>query len=234
MVPLASYHPYHPDIQDFEHFVTSRCRQGSRGALSNSAPDAGCLYLPKSALVEFFSDEDRLLRILRHVMPSPDNPGQSSAVFEYIKEGDYHKVLAILLLIGRGDAIKAFIEDPDLSDEKLPLDNPHKFPRQASDPAFFNEFCSRQWMFCVQKLRYRPFVKLNANKILPYKIERSLGQGTSSKALVITVDPEYNELFSSSVGRLYTENHVPPHVQPNTFVLKTFEKEIPDGKEQYD
>jgi len=234
MTMLACYDPYDSDLQDFERFVADRCRQGSRGGLSSSAHDARCLYLPKSDLVEFFRDEDRLLRILRYVMPNLENPLQCSDVLERIKEGDYYNVLAILLLIRRGNAIRSFIEDPDLSDEKLPFDNPKKFPGLAADPEFFHEFYSRQWMFCVRKLRYRRFVKLSADEILPYKIEQTLVPGASSKAFVITVDPDYNNLFSSNAGRLYTENHVRPHVHPNTFVLKSFENEIPDGKEQYD
>ena len=193
-----SYDIYDNDIQEFERLVASSYRQGSRGALSDSTRDAGCRYLPKATLVEFFKDEERLKRILRRLFPNPDNPRLSSAILDRIREGEYRKVFAILLLIRRGPAIKYFTEDPELRDAKLPFDNPQRFPDQAYDPEFFDEFRKHQWMFCVEALRYRDFVKLSADQILPYKIEKTLPPGVSSKAFVIKVDSEYNELYSSS------------------------------------
>lgn len=40
--------------------------------------------------------------------------------------------------------------------------------------------------------------------------------------------------ISSSASQVTYRNQKPPDVNPHTFVLKTFENEIPDGKEQYD
>ena len=166
--------------------------------MSDSAHDAGCRYLPEATLEEFFQDEERLMRILRRLFPHLDNPRLLSVIVQRIREGEYRKVFAILLLIHKGPAIKYFIEDPDLRDAKLPFDNPQKFPDPAYDPKFFDDFRKHQWMFCVEKLRYRDFVKLSADQILPYEIETKLDPGVSCKAFVIKVDPEYNELHTSS------------------------------------
>lgn len=198
MAYRASYDTYDNDIQEFEQLVASRYRQGSRGSLSDSAHDAGCRYLLEDTLEEFFQDKERLMRILRRLFTHQENPRLFSNILERIREGEYRKVFAILLLIRRGPAIKYFIEDPDLRDAKLPFDNPQKFPDQASDPIFFDDFRRHQPMFCVEKLRYRDFVKLSGDQILPYKIERYLASGVSCKAFVIEVDPQYNELYNSS------------------------------------
>lgn len=246
MVPNARDDTLQSDIQEFERFVKQRRRQGSRGLISSNSAEAGCFYVPDTDLVTFFEDEDRLMRILRHIIPSPSYHRQHHHILERIKEGEYLKVFAILLLIHHGYAIQYFLENPELSDAKLPFDKgaADKFPNPASEPYIFDAFFKQQWMFCVTKLRYRKYVKYSENQILPFQTEdlEYLRSGSSSRGLLITVDPEYDELYTRdrrlngsfpSAGQ--STNLMPlSGNDPHRFVLKIFQREIPDGKEQYD
>lgn len=209
MHPHVNYDIYDSNnIDAFEQFVKQHRRRGSHGAVSDV-----CFYLPDADLARFFQDEDRLRRILYCVLHSCTNPPQRTSILERIKEGKYFKVFAILLLIHKGDAIKYFVQDPSLSDTKLPFDNPDKLPCQASDPDLSNAFLKKQWMFCIQKLRYSQFVKLSAHQILPYRIQKPAGSGISSNAFIIKVDPEYNELYTSR--EMVCENSVSAELSPD-------------------
>ena len=168
--------------RDFEHFLDSIRRKGSRSPLSApQAPDN--YYYPEARLQSFFAD--RLKHIVRTLLPSH--------VDDRLLRRDYTKVSAILLALRRGPDIARFLGKPGFSDSQLPFDNRSAFVGVVGDEAFFDDFYQYQWKFCAPKLELSWGRHWEPERILPFEIVSQLGRGAGGRTYLIKLDREYND-----------------------------------------
>ncbi|KAF2813081.1 uncharacterized protein BDZ99DRAFT_473802 [Mytilinidion resinicola] len=160
-------------------------------------------------LLEAYLDQRRVTQLLAAL------PGVIDAanVLEH-----YLRVFAILIIIGKAEYIKHFLQHSDLEDKILPITSlnhrPSHWPSVADSNDFFPSFYKAQWQFCAldftQKLKGSV---LDEDLILPIIEKKELGSGGSAAIYKIKLHDAYNHLVERAPnGRPLTD----------TFVLKTY------------
>jgi hypothetical protein len=182
----APKYDHHPVIQEFHLWFRNSCCIGTLGPAS----EPNTSFMPSTVLESYFKDTRRLKKILEALFETRDPP-----VFPEAIQGNYDKVLGILLCIGKGEFIRTFVEYPTLCDEKLPFDDrPRNFPTEGSDEHFFDSFYRKQWMFCPPVFQRGKNVRHDSNCILPIVSKKELSGGASAIVYKIALHESYNRL----------------------------------------
>jgi hypothetical protein len=177
---------HHPVIQEFYAWFSKSCCIGTLGP----APEPNASFMPSTVLESYFKDTRRLKKIIEALFETRYPPVSPEAI-----QGNYDKVLGILLCIGKGRFIQTFIEYHNLRDERLPFDDrPKNFPTEGGDEHFFDSFYRRQWTFCPPVFQRGKSVRHDSNCILPIIFKEELSGGASAIIYKIALHESYNRL----------------------------------------
>lgn len=109
-------------------------------------------------------------------------------------------VSCVLASIGRFDYVGIFVQDSNLSDQRMPLlpDNnghaPSVFPVVTSDPGFWERFDTAQWKYFPRSLKPRSAVIVNPRLILPFVEVGERKDGNTARVRRVKLHPEYDEM----------------------------------------
>lgn len=195
-VPPQGNYDNDQEIQDFYHFVEDKRQQGVRLTDNESASQCPfgfsyCDWIPVPDLEEYLTPT-KITQLLQSVYAKRTRlPVNADSVEECLR------IFTILLLIGRGSAIKYFVENT-LWDKNLPFTSrPLNFPNLANSPDdFWPEFERIQWQLCAHYFRrIHVNTRLDKNIILPItKWEKLDDSGASGTICKIRIHPDYHSL----------------------------------------
>ena len=165
------------------------------GLACEGAPHAR--FIPYPALKDFFSQENRLLKVVREHCPQPKyDPREIARIVGQDTDG-YLIGFATLIKIGAGAHIYHFTQFDDLSDSRMPFRvKPHEFPHsyvKSREAPLFDRFKLQQWVFCPDKMESRPVKQVAPERILPI-ILKPIGSGHSAEIRRMEIHQHYNKL----------------------------------------
>lgn len=155
-------------------------------------------FVPQPRITEYFKDLDRVTKLLRSVFGSHQLPVEPARVAEACP-----RVFSTLLLIGKGNYIRRFVEEHSLRDEELPFrTQPPGFPRAPDDPDFFKSFYECQWQFCAPKLHNSSRLHFDDEIVLPIVRREPLASGVSANVFKIELHEWYNRLHRDADSQM--------------------------------
>lgn len=194
------HEPYDPstnlDVQEFHEWLDSSRCDGVIFAPNRYQPTK---FLPDQAIEDYFDWKPVINRAKIKKLVAAATVGSSMPVDARAVTQRCPKVFTILVMIGQSKYINSFVTKDDLLDRRLPFRPEARslFPRLPNDASFFDEFCQKQWQFCVEPLRYGlEHLILNNVRILPIIDLKKLDKQQGASAVVhrIRVHPEYDDL----------------------------------------
>jgi hypothetical protein len=213
----ASYtdiHPEHlqPETLEFRDYVNEHHIPGSLPLAPDSAAVGERHYLDDRAREQYLSVQ-AIVKILRRLPPDPSaRPILFKQKAEEIHE-DFQRIFCTLLYIGRAHKIYDWLANINLKDRQGPWESrPDRFP---DNQKFWTDFHYAQWMFFVERLKYRDNLTWPSERILPFHRQEQLAEGDSAVVYKVLVNSDYNGLFGNDVT-------VPAGDPRNTLCLKTF------------
>jgi hypothetical protein len=186
-------------------------RQSSIDVVADFSTDETAAFMPVETLKSHFRANGgrKLTQILSEVFRSDDPPINSEVIIQ-----SHTAIFCILLHIGKGPYIEHFARYEELADQRLPFDPTHPlscFP--GDDEPFLEQFCEKQWMYCVPTLDNHMHHKHFARqRLLPITHKEKRGGTGNVVVYKIKLYPPHNKL------RLAKSNTSNPH----TFILKRY------------
>ncbi|KIV87458.1 hypothetical protein PV11_03002 [Exophiala sideris] len=191
--------PY-PDVQQYLHWIDLRRCEGITFEPDSSRSRT---FIPDSAIKQYFdcteSSNYEKVKNLVTAAAGPYEPPNPRDVAQRCP-----KVFTILLIIGQSKYLNWFIDKDNLRDRRLPFTAEARshFPRLPNGETFFDEFCKRQWQFCVEPMTHgtEPLT-FDPERILPIsEIEEvNKHQGASGVVQKVVVHPHYDRLHQSGL-----------------------------------
>jgi hypothetical protein len=181
-------------IQAFHIWVKASCSMGTLGA----AETVNAPFMPLQKLEKYLKEGSRTRDLVQALFPGEVLSVQPEAI--------WHKCIqsfATLLLIGKGEFIRHFVQHDSLRDGKLPFTScPSDFPTDSKDPGFFEKFRKQQWTFCPHSFRKIDVdIEIKKECILPIIHKELIGTGGSAYTYKIKLAAYYDDLTPSTHWR---------------------------------
>jgi hypothetical protein len=196
-------HDEHPDIQTFLKWV----RDNSEYAILDTNTEERAAFMPLKTVKRHFAEHDgaRLKELLAAVFFPNDPPVDPKTILR-----NYTQIFCTLMEIGKCRFIESFTRW-SYGDSRLPFeldDAPPHFPTDTTDPNFYENFCKKQWKFCVPELE-SPMTNtyFHRDLILPIVRKEVITDSGSAMLYKIQLHDSYNRL-SSQASRDAVWHHV--------------------------
>jgi hypothetical protein len=158
----------------------------------SNGPKFVCINAVRTHLAGPRPDYKILKRLLHALFVDRDKPDAQTILDNHVA------MLCILTKLRKGAFIYHFVRH-GLCDKNLPYTSkspPQGFPPDTENDKFYEEFCQKQWMFCVPDFP-RGFVRDFVNDwILPITKKTPQGGGGSAKVFKIQIHPCYNKFHN--------------------------------------
>jgi hypothetical protein len=188
-------------------------KQSSIDVVADFSSDETAAFMPVETLKSHFKANggEKLTQILSEVFESDDSPINPEVIIQ-----SHTAIFCILLHIERGQHIEYFARYEELSDQRLPFDPTHPlacFPAVDGDDLFLEQFCEKQWMYCIpildNHMHHKHFAR---QRLLPITHKERRGGSGNVAVYKVKLYPPHNKLRSAE------SNSSNPH----TFVLKRY------------
>lgn len=195
--------------------------------VDDATADERAYFVPLDSLKSYFKAEESktLTRIISEVFDATDFPPIDP---EDILRS-HTAVFCILLHLGRGQCVEDFISYEELSDSRLPFDPKHppaEFSFDDEGPNFLQQFCEKQWMYCVATFdRHMLHKHFGRQRLLPITCKEPLRHEGIAERSVIELYGPHNKLVIPS------KDNASSNLNSNTFELKRYP--LPDGESLY-
>jgi hypothetical protein len=179
-----------PPIVDFIEWFNSNRTNG----ILSSSPDVKHPFMPLPMLTDHLRTPYKLDRILKALFQARE----PSVTAEEIWQKGMIRILAILILIGKGRHIERCAYYSNLRDINLPfVEQPAHFPPSTDETnSIWEAFHKKQWQLCAHEFTYQTMTHLEEHTILPIIERTKLAEGGSATVHKIKLHAAYDKLVS--------------------------------------
>jgi hypothetical protein len=187
-------HDEHLDIQTFLRWL----RDNSEDAILDPNTKERAAFMPLKTVKKHLEENSsaRLKELLRAVFSPNDPPVDPDTIHK-----NYTQIFCTLVEIGKCHFIESFT-CLSHGDSRLPYVDaapPPDFPIDPTDPKFYENFCKKQWKFCVPELE-SPMTnkRFHQDLILPIVSKEVITASGSAMLYKIQLHGSYNRLSSQA------------------------------------
>jgi hypothetical protein len=190
-------HNEDPMIQEFLSWVEEKSVRGLIDPASSQQPR----FLPTDTLKCYLEANEfqNTKKLLRAVFRTKDFPVRAEEVAQKCP-----RVFCVLLLIGKGEFVRIFLQRRQLQDglpfrvESPPEGFPH-CPPERNGNEFLQRFCEMQWIVCASEMDFQLEEKIfEDEQILPIMVSDRIETGANAVCYKVVLHKQYNLLRGST------------------------------------
>jgi hypothetical protein len=188
-------------IPDFFLWLRTSRKKGTPNPPSEVAHD----FIPQQKILEFFTNETRLKKMLRSLGEDNDLLAQLDTIRDR-----YSKIFLILFKMREEKLLMYFITHPDLEDNKLPFAiEPVNFPKIDG---LFQRFREAQREFCAAIFRLGETDTNLGGMILPIVEKEVLRRGHNNTVSKVRLDHTQHQFYTPSSSIVVSTKFRPSNI----------------------
>lgn len=157
-------------------------------------------FVANRRIEKHFQNQDdnyqRVRNLLRAVFNTKDDKTDQFKVSPRDLAQHCTRVFCILVLIDKPEFIGTFVGYAKLWDICLPFERhpPDEFPRDSTDPEFYQKFIAAQWQFCALVLQNHSCLRVPEDQILPFIGSKREGGGVAATVHRVEVHEAHDHI----------------------------------------